>query len=151
MASLKILTMYVNGKPIKALYYVEPYTCETVIMSRSPYIAIREYANPESEGYDEYQGESQAIKEKWGWGEVPKEPLGYCSLKGRYMFWNTETREYGIATGYSKTTRYECRWKELPILREQAIDHARNKVSNTFNLPGEWVLEDILYEVWLKW
>ena len=91
---------------------------------------------------------SQAIKEKWGWKEVPKEPKGYYQLQGRYRFRNTRTGGYASATGYSTATRYKRRGKELQILREQAIDHAKGKLVGA---SGEWILVEIIQETWLKW
>ena len=88
------------------------------------------------------------IKEKWGWKEVPKEPRGYYSLQGQYMFWNTRTGGYASTTGYSTATRHKCRGKELQILREQAINNA---ISKLVGASGEWVLVAIEHEVWLKW
>ena len=91
------------------------------------------------------------IKEKWGYKEVPKEPRGYYSLQGHYMFRNSRTGEFASMTGYSTVTRHKCRGKELQILREQAIDFARDNIPYLIDVPGKWILEDILYEVWLKW
>ena len=94
------------------------------------------------------------IKEKWGWKEVPKEPRGYYQLQGRYRFRNTRTGIFASATGYSTVTSRKRRGKELQILREQAINHAMGRLgdvqSGTFS-SGEWVLEAIEHEVWLKW
>jgi len=94
------------------------------------------------------------IKEKWGWKEVPKEPRGYYQLQGRYKFRNTRTGEFASATGYSTATKRKHQGKELQILREQAINHAMGRLgdvqSGAFS-SGEWVLEEIEHEVWLKW
>ena len=96
----------------------------------------------------------KTIKEKWGWKEVPKEPRGYYQLQGRYKFRNTRTGEFASATGYSTATKRKRRGKELQILREQAINHAMGRLgdvqSGAFS-SGEWVLEAIEHEVWLKW
>ena len=89
------------------------------------------------------------IKVKQVWKEVLKEPRGYYQLQGRYMFWNTRTGEFAFATGYSTCTRSKRRDKELQILREQAIDHAIDRLGGLSS--GEWVLQGIEHEVWLKW
>ena len=88
----------------------------------------------------------KAIQEKWGWKEVPKEPRGYYQIQGIYRFRNARTGATAIATGYSTATSRKRRGKELQILRNQAIDHARAKLEGY-----EWVLEAIEHEVWLKW
>jgi len=97
---------------------------------------------------------SEVIKEKWGWKEVPKEPRGYYQLQGRYRFRNTRTGGFASATGYSTATSTKRYGAELQILRSQAINHAMGRLgdvqSGTFS-SGEWVLEGIEYEVWLKW
>ena len=94
------------------------------------------------------------IKEKWGWKEVPPEPRGYYQLQGRYRFRSTKTGVSGTATGYSTATSTKRRGAELQILRIQAINHAMGQLgdvqSGAFS-SGEWVLEGIEHEVWLKW
>ena len=96
----------------------------------------------------------KTIKEKWGWKDTPLEPRGYYQLQGRYRFRNTRTGGFGSATGYSTATSTKRRGRELQILRSQAIDHAMGRLgdvqSGAFS-SGEWVLEGIEHEVWLKW
>ena len=172
-----IKPLYINGKRDKARRYVLP-TGE--IISRRQYIKIKEGVSPESKAYARYlagkapkgitakkyerrlkkkvekeskpkrkEAKSKAIKEKWGWKEVPKEPRGYYQLQGRYKFRNTRTGRFASATGYSTATSRKRRGKELQILREQAINHAKGQLGGLSS--GEWVLEEIEYEVWLKW
>ncbi len=94
------------------------------------------------------------IKEKWGWKEAPTEPRGYYQLQGRYRFRNARSGAVAIATGYSTATSTKRRGAELQILRSQAINHAMGQLgdvqSGVFS-SGEWVLEGIESEVWLKW
>ena len=167
--------LYINGKRDKARRYVNPSTGE--IISRRQYIKITEGVSPESKAYARYlaglapkgitarkyeerlkrkaekerkqKRKEKTIKEKWGWKEVPKEPRGYYQLQGRYRFRNTRTGEFASATGYSTATRRKRRGKELQILREQAINHAIGQLGGLSS--GEWVLEGIEHEVWLKW
>ena len=98
--------------------------------------------------------EPTRIKEKWGWKQVPLEPRGYYQLQGRYRFRNTRTGGFSSATGYSTATSTKRHGAELQILRSQAINHAMGRLgdlqSGAFS-SGEWVLEGIEYEVWLKW
>ena len=97
---------------------------------------------------------SKTIKEKWGWKEPPLEPRGYYQLQGRYRFRNTRTGVFASSTGYSTATSTKRRGTELQILRSQAINHAMGRLgdvqSGAFS-SGEWVLEAIEHEVWLKW
>lgn len=93
--------------------------------------------------------EPTRIKEKWGWKEKPLEPRGYYQLQGRYRFRNTRTGGFFSATGYSTATSAKRRGKELQILREQAINHAKGQLGGLSS--GEWVLTGIEHEVWLKW
>ena len=171
--------LYVGGKRDKARRYINPSTGK--IISRRQYIKITEGASPESKAYARYlaglapkgvtarkyeqrlkrkaqkvhkqkrkeERKSKVIKEKWGWKEVPKEPRGYYQLQGRYMFRSTRTGEFASATGYSTATSRKRRGKELQILREQAINHAKGQLGGLSS--GEWVLEAIEHEVWLKW
>jgi len=171
--------LYINGKRDKARRYVNPSTGK--IISRRQYIKITEGASPESKAYARYlrglapkgvtvrkyeqrlkrkaekerkqkrkeERKSKAIKEKWGWKEVPPEPRGYYQLQGRYRFRNTRTGGFASATGYSTATSRKRRGKELQILREQAINHAKGQIGGLSS--GEWVLEAIEHEVWLKW
>ena len=88
----------------------------------------------------------KAIQEKWGWKEPPSEPRGYYQLQGRYRVRNAKTGESITVTGYSTVTSRKRRGKELQILREQAINHAKAQLYGY-----EWVLEAIEHEVWLKW
>lgn len=88
----------------------------------------------------------KAIKEKWGWKEVPKEPRGYYQLQGRYHVRNAKTGEFTTVTGYSTATSTKRRGAELQILRNQAINHGKAQLYGY-----EWVLVGIEYEVWLKW
>lgn len=173
-----IQPLYINGKRDKARRYVLP---SGEIISRRQYIRIKEGVSPESKAYARYlagkapkgitakkyeqrlkkkaekerkpkrkeERKSKAIKEKWGWKEVPKEPRGYYQLQGRYRFRNTRTGRFASATGYSTATSRKRRGKELQILREQAINHAKGQLGGLSS--GEWVLEAIEYEVWLKW
>ena len=171
--------LYVGGKRDKARRFVNPSTGE--IISRRQHIKITEGASPESKAYARYlagkapkgitakkyerrlkrkpktkeEGPTpKPIKEKWGWKEVPPEPRGYYQLQGRYRFRSTKTGASGTATGYSTATSTKRRGRELQILRSQAIDHAMGRLgdvqSGAFS-SGEWVLEGIEYEVWLKW
>ena len=98
--------------------------------------------------------EPTRIKEKWGWKDAPLEPRGYYQLQGRYRFRNARTGGFGSATGYSTATSTKRRGAELQILRSQAINHAMGQLgdvqSGAFS-SGEWVLEGIESEVWLKW
>src|SRR5690554_1617118 len=89
------------------------------------------------------------IKEKWGWKDAPLEPRGYYQLQGRYRFRNTRTGGFSSATGYSTATSAKRHGAELQILRSQAINHATGQLGGLSS--GEWVLEGIEYEVWLKW
>ena len=167
--------LYVGGKRDKARRYVNPSTGE--IISRRQYIKITEGVSPERKAYLRYLAgkapkgvtarkyeqrlkrkakrraeeliTEPTIKEKWGWKEVPKEPRGYYQLQGRYRFWNTRTGGFASATGYSTATKRKRRGKELQILREQAINHAKGQLGGLSS--GEWVVVDIEYEVWLKW
>jgi hypothetical protein len=173
-----IKPLYINGKRDKARRYVLP---SGEIISRRQYIKIKEGVSPESKAYARYlagkapkgitakkyerrlkkkaeketkpkrkeERKSKTIKEKWGWKEVPKEPRGYYQLQGRYHFRNTRTGGFASATGYSTATSRKRRGKELQILREQAINHAKGQLGGLSS--GEWVLEAIEYEVWLKW
>ena len=173
-----IKPLYVNGKRDKARRYVLP---SGEIISRRQYIKIKEGVSPESKAYARYiagkapkgvtarkyerrlkkkaeketkpkrkeERKSKTIKEKWGWKEVPKEPRGYYQLQGRYRFRNTRTGRFASATGYSTATSRKRRGKELQILREQAINHAKGQLGGLSS--GEWVLEEIEHEVWLKW
>ena len=170
--------LYINGKRDKARRYVNPSTGE--IISRRQHIKITEGVSPERKAYLRYMAgkapkgitakkyerrlkrrdkkepipDPTQIKEKWGWKEVPPEPRGYYQLHGRYRFRSTKTGASGTATGYSTATSTKRRGRELQILRSQAIDHARARLgdgqSGAFS-SGEWVLEGIEYEVWLKW
>ena len=88
----------------------------------------------------------ELIKEKWGWKEVPKEPLGYYELEGIYRFRNARTGALAIAIGYSTCTRSKPRGKELQIFRNQAIRDALDKLEG-----WECIIEEIIHEVWLKW
>ena len=169
------LPLYVGGKRDKARRYVNPSTGE--IISRRQYIKITEGASPESKAYARYlrglapkgvtvrkyerrlkkkaekerkpKRKEKTIKEKWGWKEVPIEPRGYYQLQGRYKFRNTRTGRFASATGYSTATSRKRRGKEFQILREQAINHAKGQLGGLSS--GEWVLEAIENEVWLKW
>jgi hypothetical protein len=172
-----IKPLYINGKRDKARRYVLP---SGKIISRRQYIKIKEGVSPESKAYARYlagkapkgvtarkyerrlkkkaeketkpkrkETKSKTIKEKWGWKEVPQEPRGYYQLQGRYRFRNTRTGRFASATGYSTATSRKRRGKELQILREQAINHAKGQLGGLSS--GEWVLEAIEYEVWLKW
>lgn len=173
-----IKPLYINGKRDKARRYVLP---SGEIISRRQYIKIKEGVSPESKAYARYlagkapkgitarkyeqrlkkkaekerkpkikeERKPKTIKEKWGWKEVPKEPRGYFQLQGRYKFRNTRTGRFASATGYSTATSRKRRGKELQILREQAINHAKGQLGGLSS--GEWVLELIEYEVWLKW
>ena len=172
------IPLYVRGKRDKARRYVNPSTGK--IISRRQYIKITEGVSPESKAYARYlagkapkgvtarkyerrlkrkaereskpkrkEAKSKTIKEKWGWKEVPKEPRGYYQLQGRYRFRNTRTGGFASATGYSTATSRKRQGKELQILREQAINHAKGQLGGRSS--GEWVLESIEYEVWLKW
>ena len=166
--------LYINGKRDKARRYVNPSTGK--IISRRQYIKITEGASPESKAYARYlagkaprgitvikyekrlkrkaekerklkrKEEPKVIKEKWGWKEVPPQPRGYYQLQGRYRVRNVKTGESTTVTGYSTVTNRKRRGKELQILREQAINHAKAQLYGY-----EWVLEGIEYEVWLKW
>ena len=97
---------------------------------------------------------SKTIKEKWGWKDAPLEPRGYYQLQGRYRFRNTRRGRFTSATGYSTATSAKRHGADLQILRSQAINHAMGQVgdvqSGAFS-SGEWVLEGIEHEVWLKW
>ena len=171
--------LYVSGKRDKARRFVNPSTGE--IISRRQYIKITEGVSPESKAYARYlaglapkgitarkyeqrlkrkaekerklkrkeEPKPKTIQEKWGWKEVPKEPRGYYQLQGRYRFRNTRTGKFASATGYSTATSRKRRGKELQILREQAINHAIGQLGGLSS--GEWVLEAVEYEVWLKW
>ena len=171
--------LYVGGKRDKARRFVNPSTGE--IISRRQYIKIKEGVSPESKAYARYlagkapkgitarkyekrlkrkaekerkpkrkeEPKSKPIKEKWGWKEVPPEPRGYYQLQGRYRFRNTRTGGFGSATGYSTATSAKRYGADLQILRSQAINHATAQLGGFFS--GEWVLEAIEYEAWLKW
>ena len=168
--------LYVGGKRDKARRYVNPSTGK--IISRRQYIKITEGVSPESKAYARYLAGlapkgitatkyeqrlkrkaekerkqkikevviSEIIKEKWGWKEVPKEPRGYYQIQGTYKFRHARTGATTIATGYSTATSRKRRGKELQIWRRQAIDHARAKLEGY-----EWILVEIIQEVWLKW
>ena len=172
-----IKPLYIDGKRDSRRRYVLP---NGEIISRRQYIKITEGASPESKAYARYlrglapkgitakkyerrlkkkaeketkpkrkEAKSKTIKEKWGWKEVPKEPRGYYQLQGRYHFRNTRTGGFATATGYSTATSRKRRGKELQILRSQAINHAKGQLGGLSS--GEWVLEAIESEVWLKW
>ena len=170
--------LYVGGKRDKARRFVNPSTGE--IISRRQHIKISEGASPESKAYARYlAGKApkgitakkyerrlkrkpeikvaepttvptpKPIKEKWGWKDTPLEPRGYYQLQGRYRFRNTRTEEFRSATGYSTATSAKRHGADLQILRSQAINHATGQLGGLSS--GEWVLEAIEYEVWLKW
>jgi len=87
---------------------------------------------------------------------VTKEPIEYYRLKGEYLFRNLITgREVNI-WGRSNPTIHKCRGKELEILREQAIDRAKNWLAlvlhtdNSKEFKLQWVLVEILNEEWQK-
>ena len=167
--------LYINGKRDKARRFVNPSTGE--IISRRQYIKIKEGVSPESKAYARYLAgkapkgvtakkyerrlkrkaekerrlkrrpeEPTRIKEKWGWKEPPLEPRGYYQLQGRYRMRNAKTGESTTVTGYSTATSTKRRGAELQILRSQAINHGKAQLYGY-----EWVLEEIEYEVWLKW
>ena len=170
--------LYINGKRDKARRYVNPYTGKIIsrrqyikitegaspeskayaryLAGKAPKgVTARKYeqrlkrkAEKERKQKRKEVRKSQAIKEKWGWKEVPKEPKGYYQLQGRYRFRNTITGGYASATGYSTVTKRKRRGKDLQILREQAINHA---IAKLVGASGEWVLVAIEHEVWLKW
>ncbi len=170
--------LYVKGKRDKARRYVNPYTRKIIsrrqyikitegaspeskayaryLAGKAPKgVTVRKYeqrlkrkAEKERKQKRKEVRKSQAIKEKWGWKEVPKEPKGYYQLQGRYRFRNTRTGGYASATGYSTATKRKRRGKVLQILREQAINHAMSKLVGA---SGEWVLVGIEHEVWIKW
>ena len=170
--------LYVGGKRDKARRFIDLSTGE--IISRRQHIKITEGASPESKAYARYLAgkapkgitakkyerrlkrkqetkdeepttvpTQKPIKEKWGWKEVPLEPRGYYQLQGEYHFRNTRTGGFASATGYSTATSTKRRGKELQILRSQAIDHGKAQLGGFSS--GEWVLEEIEYEAWLKW
>lgn len=90
----------------------------------------------------------EAIPEKWLRGDVPERHRGYYQLQGHYRFRNTRTGGYATAVGFSTATRRKRYGEELKIWRTQAVDHARAKLVGA---SGEWVLVEILDEVWLRW
>ncbi len=169
--------LYVGGKRDKARRFVNPSTGE--IISRRQHIKLTEGASPESKAYARYLAgkapkgitakkyerrlkrkakepitDPTRIKEKWGWKDAPLEPRGYYQLQGRYRFRNTRRGGFTSATGYSTATSAKRHGADLQILRSQAINHAMGQVgdvqSGAFS-SGEWVLEGIEHEVWLKW
>ena len=176
--------LYVGGKRDKARRYVNPSTGKIISRRRyikitegvSPeskayarYLAgkapkgitaikyerrLKRKAEKERKQKRKEERKPKAIKEKWGWKEVPKEPRGYYQLQGRYRFRNTRTGGFASATGYSTATSHKRRGKELQILRSQAINHAMGRLgdvqSGAFS-SGEWVVVGIEHEVWLKW
>ena len=96
----------------------------------------------------------KTIQEKWGWKEVPLKPRGYYQIQGQYRFRNTITGEFASGTGYSTATSTKQYGAELQTLLSQAINHAMGQVGDVQSEPfssGEWVLEEILDQVWLKW
>ena len=168
--------LYINGKRDKARRYVNPSTGKIIsrrqyikitegvspeskayaryLAGKAPKgVTARKYeqrlkrkAEKERKQKRKEEQKSKAIKEKWGWKEVPPEPRGYYQLQGRYRVRNAKTGESTTVTGYSTATSTKRRGKELQILREQAINHAKAQLYGY-----EWVLEGIEYEVWLKW
>ena len=168
--------LYINGKRDKARRYVNPSTGKIIsrrqyikitegvspeskayaryLAGKAPKgVTARKYeqrlkrkAEKERKQKRKEERKSKAIKEKWGWKEVPPEPRGYYQLQGRYRVRNVKTGESTTVTGYSTATSRKRRGKELQILREQAINHAKAQLYGY-----EWVLEGIEYEVWLKW
>ena len=176
--------LYINGKRDKARRFVNPSTGEIIsrrqyikikegvspeskayaryLAGKAPKgVTARKYerrlkrkAEKERKPKRKEEPKPKAIKEKWGWKEVPLEPRGYYQLQGRYRFRNTRTGGFASATGYSTATSTKRHGAELQILRSQAINHAMGRLgdlqSGAFS-SGEWVLEGIEYEVWLKW
>jgi hypothetical protein len=168
--------LYVDGKRDKARRYVNPSTGKIIsrrqyikitegvspeskayaryLAGKAPKgVTARKYeqrlkrkAEKERKQKRKEERKSKAIKEKWGWKEVPPEPRGYYQLQGRYRFRNARTGGFASTTGYSTATSRKRRGKELQILRDQAINHAKAQLYGY-----EWVLEGIEYEVWLKW
>ena len=174
------IPLYVGGKRDKARRYVNPSTGEIISRRRYIKITegvspeskayARYLAGLAPKGITARKYEQRlkrkakrraeelitepTIKEKWGWKEPPVEPRGYYQLYGRYRFRSTKTGASVTSDGYSTATKRKRRGKELQILREQAINHAMGRLgdvqSGAFS-SGEWVLEEIEHEVWLKW
>ena len=168
--------LYVDGKRDKARRYVNPSTGKIISRRQyikitegvSPeskayarYLAgkapkgitaikyerrLKRKAEKERKQKRKEKPKSKAIKEKWGWKEVPKEPRGYYQLQGRYRVRNAKTGESTTVTGYATVTSRKRRGKELQILRTQAINHGKAQLDGY-----EWVLVGIEHEVWLKW
>ena len=172
--------LYVGGKRDKARRFVNPSTGEIISRRQyikikegvspeskayarylagkaSKGVTARKYEKRlkrKAEKEHKAKRKEEPIKEKWGWKHAPLEPRGYYQLQGRYRFRNARTGGFGSATGYSTATSTKRRGAELQILRSQAINHAMGQLgdvqSGAFS-SGEWVLEGIESEVWLKW
>src|SRR5690554_2212752 len=172
--------LYVGGKRDKARRFVNPSTGEIIsrrqyikikegvspeskayaryLAGKAPKgITARKYEKRlkrKAEKERKPKRKEEPIKEKWGWKTKPLEPRGYYQLQGRYRFRNARTGAVASATGYSTATSTKRRGAELQILRSQAINHAMGQLgdvqSGAFS-SGEWVLEGIESEVWLKW
>lgn len=168
--------LYVGGKRDKARRFVNPSTGEIISRRQyikikegvSPeskayarYLAgkapkgvtakkyerrLKRKAEKERKPKRKEEPKPKAIKEKWGWKQVPLEPRGYYQLQGRYRVRNAKTGESTTVTGYSTATSAKRHGAELQILRNQAINHGKAQLDGY-----EWVLVGIEYEVWLKW
>jgi len=168
--------LYINGKRDKARRYVNPSTGKIIsrrqyikitegaspeskayarylaglapkgITARKYEQRLKRKAEKERKLKRKEEPKPKTIQEKWGWKEVPPEPRGYYQLQGRYRVRNVKTGESTTVTGYSTVTSRKRHGKELQILREQAINHAKAQLYSY-----EWVLEGIEHEVWLKW
>ena len=87
---------------------------------------------------------------------VMKESIEYYRLKGKYRFRNLITGIEAFVGGNSKPTNRKYRGKELPNLREKAIDCSLNllavylRPNNRKEWKLQWVLVEILNEEWQK-